>query len=76
MKNQTLKITYYELENTINEWHSTINYRGTHLPTVKEKMKNYSNWWCSNGTGTIYQVDIYENCNSDVIIKRKKIYEK
>lgn len=68
---------YYELENTINERSSIVHYTNSHLDLVKKEMKKYSNWWCSKGTGTIYEIKIIEDMDSGEITKeRQEVYKK
>lgn len=75
LKNKQLKISWdknvntipgelfrwYDLENTIDEIHTEINYSSTDLDDVKENMGRFGDWYRGNGTGTIIRNLVIKN---------------
>lgn len=70
------KLIYYELSNSINEYHSSVVYRNIDLEKVKEEMKNHSDWWRDNGTGTIYKVTYCVKENGEIHTCRREVFRK
>ena len=68
--------TYYKLVNTVSEYNSIVTYRNSRFSKVKEEMKNHSDWWCDKGTGRIYQINIIEDADGNIKIKKTKVFEK
>ena len=68
--------TYYELENSISEWNSSITGRYTTYDAAREDMKNHCNWWEGKDSGNIYKVEIFEDENKVVSIVRERIFSK
>lgn len=66
--------TYYELENTINEYHTRVTGRYTTFEAAKEDLKNHCDWYCSLGTGRIYKVEIFKIGTKNISIERKLIF--
>lgn len=66
---------WYDLENTIDEIHTEINYSSTDLDEVKENMDRFGDWYRDNGTGTIYRNLVIKN-NNIIELKRKEVFRK
>lgn len=50
---------YFIIENSINEWNSTINYIATSLSEAERHIMEFADWYCEKGSGTIREVDSY-----------------
>lgn len=65
--------SWYELENSIDERNTQINFASTNLEEVKENMNRFSDWYRSKGTGTIFKTSVIEKDNQ-IITKRRKVF--
>ena len=48
----------YYILNTINEWDTTINGYFSSLDKAKEALKKCCDWYRSDGTGRIYEIEL------------------
>lgn len=55
----------FYIENTVNEYDSSITRYCLSLKEAKDQLKHCSDWYCSQGTGRIYEV----RCNVKPIPK-------
>ena len=74
LKTKKLMFTYYELENTVDEYHTRVTERYTTFEAAKEDLKNHSDWYDNLGTGSIYKVEIFKIGNKNISIKRELIF--
>lgn len=69
------EIRYYEIENTVSEWDSTVTARYLTLDEAKEGLKNCCDWFMHKGTGTIYEVIIKRGTDdSRLNYSRNRVY--
>lgn len=66
---------FYELKNTVTENSTITSFRNSNFSKVKNEMKNHADFYCSNGTGTIYKVEIIEDNNGNIEIVRTKVFQ-
>lgn len=74
LKTKKLILTYYELENTVDEYHSRVTGRYTTFEAAKEDLKNHCDWYCSLGTGRICKVEIFKIGTENISIERKIVF--
>lgn len=55
-KNKENGISYYAIENTINEYQSRITGRYATIDEARKDMKNKSDWYVSEPSGKIYHI--------------------
>lgn len=67
---------YYEIENTINEYYTTISARYPTLEECKIKLADCADWYCSKGTGTIYHVWYTIDPSNDITYHRERVLRK
>lgn len=65
---------YYEIENTKDEWSSRVSGRYATEEIAREALKDKSDWYRPNGTGTIYKVSFITKANGEVDKYREEIY--
>lgn len=71
-------IVYYEIythHGDRSNAHTCCNGAFSDAAIAYREMQNYSNDWCSNGTGWMEQVTIKKGTNGKVIIEREQIYK-
>lgn len=71
-------IVYYEIythHGDRSNAHTCRNGAFSDAAIAYREMQNYSNDWCSNGTGWMEQVTIKKGTNGKVIIEREQIYK-
>lgn len=71
-----MKMVYYELRNTVTEYSSSVSGRYSNMDAAKADMKNHSDFYAPNGTGTIYEVTVAETTGNRVSITERKVYQK
>lgn len=76
LKTKRLLLTYYELDNMVDEYRSKITGRYTTFEAAKEDLKNHCDWFCSLGTGRIYKVEIFKVGTKNISIERKIIFSR
>lgn len=72
------EVVYYEIythHGDHSNAHTRCNGAFDDAAVAYREMQNYSNDWCSNGTGWMEQVILKKGTNGKVIIQREKIYE-
>ena len=69
---QTL-LTYYEIENTISEYNSSVSATWQTLQQAENDMKNHCNWYAPKGTGTIYEVSLSVDNTGKITRTRTKV---
>lgn len=74
--NEKELFSYYEIENTISEYCSSVTGRYLTEDIAKENLKDKCDWYCDNGTGTIYQVWFTVDDNGIIKRHREKVYSK
>ena len=68
-------LTYYEISNTINERESKVTSRWATLEQARKGLKDSCDWYCSKGTGTLYEVTITENENNgSITVTTKRVW--
>lgn len=71
-------IVYYEIythHGDRSNVHNRCNGAFSDAAIAYREMQNYSNDWCSNGTGWMEQVTLKKGTNGKVIIEREQIYK-
>jgi hypothetical protein len=71
-------IVYYEIythHGDRSNAHNRCNGAFSDAAIAYREMQNYSNDWCSNGTGWMEQVTLKKGTNGKVIIEREQIYK-
>lgn len=48
---------YYLIDVTVNEYHSAHRYIADTFEEARERVKDYANWWCPDGSCSIVKVD-------------------
>lgn len=67
---------YYEIENTVNEYHSVVSAMYTTLEDCKIKLADCADWYCPKGTGTIYHVWYTIDSSNVVTYHRERVFRK
>ena len=67
---------YFELRNTISEYHNTVSGRYTTLDDAKKDMENHCDWYSPNNTGKIFKITIFTNDNVNVEVKEELVYKR
>ena len=76
LKTKKLILTYYELENMVNEYSSKVTGKYTTFEAAREDLKNHCDWYCGLGTGRIYKVEIFKIGTKNISIERKMIFSR
>lgn len=67
--------TYYEIVNTINEFHTRVSAKWTTFDLAKADMINHNNWYDEKGTGKINKVEMVSDENGSIVVKRSMVYK-
>lgn len=65
-------VVYFEVENTTDEYHSSVSGRYTTFEAAQKNMYKYSDWYCPNGTGFIYKVTL--TFDSSGVVHKDRVY--
>lgn len=65
---------FYEIENTISEYYSSMSGRYITLDLAKEALKTKCDWYREKGTGTIYRCRYTVEPDGSVTLERTKVY--
>jgi hypothetical protein len=66
---------WYDLVNTIDEYHSQVSFSSTSLEKVKQEMQKHSDWYKGNGTGQIIERVVTEK-DGVMKIQNNEVYKK
>ena len=75
-KIKKLVFTYYEIENTIDEYHSKVSGRYTTFEAAREDLKNHCDWYNDCGTGIIYKIEIFKIGSKKISIERTLVFKR
>lgn len=67
---------YYEIVNTIDEYHDKVFVRCMTFEKAKEKLADCCDWYRDKGTGKIYKVTLTPNYDKTLTETRDLIYKK
>ena len=56
---QGVVLEYFCTENTVDEWRTEVTGTYVSFDVAREALKNKSDWYSNNGTGSIYKVTFY-----------------
>ena len=69
-------IEYFYIKNSCNEWSSNITGYYKDFEAAKEGLKTKHDWYCDNGTGTIYKRTMTLNPDGSYTVKDEEVYRK
>lgn len=67
--------TYYEIVNTIDEYHTSVTAKWATFDLAKADMINHNNWYDKKGTGKINKVEMVSDKNGSIVVKRSMVYK-
>ena len=75
-KTKRLLFVYYEIENTIDEYHSEVSDRYLVFEAAREDLKNHCDWYSDRGTGMIYKIEIFKIGSKKISIERTLVFKR